>query len=260
MRLRRAFSLIEVLLVMGIIAVVTAMGFSISKTGMEKAYNQYWYTGYEALWNVTTDANVKGKFDPENPNLEDYAMHLAEMVNAPDPTNCSTGALLNGLGGVQNLNCRSVTAPNGIVYAIRDVIEPGHAFEGPFMYAIDMTIPALRQRRNFANQTRFAYVFRNVGNVTFPMTDGMLYPTAYANNGYISLQDRADLLTYYLADSVPNSNSNRTFYNFREAFCRTYGEYSYTTISNPSIDITCGSILQDHAGSSIVPINPRKAF
>ena len=56
MRQKEAFSLIEVLLVMGIIAVVTTMGISASKRSVDKAYNYYWYTGYSTLCDATMDA------------------------------------------------------------------------------------------------------------------------------------------------------------------------------------------------------------
>ncbi len=47
-----AFSLAELLIAMGIIAVVATMGVSISKKGVERAYNQYFYTGYNGLYST----------------------------------------------------------------------------------------------------------------------------------------------------------------------------------------------------------------
>lgn len=274
MRLKRAFSLIEVLLVMGIIAVVTAMGFSISKSSMEKAHNMFWYTGYETLYKVTIDAVQRQKidgngnyvpvFDPENPNIGDYANHLAKMINAPSPTNCGTG------GGVSV--CKSVEAPNGIKYEIKKFSAYSE------LYKIDMTIPALRQRRGYLNKTRFIYMFNNSND---EYINGMVYPADITDTDYINLQNRVDLLTFYLSDGTNNTSTNRTFFGFRDAYCHAHyrpGEqdpedpdsilpntqylgYQSGNWDDASVDCRTGYTQDDNfLGFSVYPISPRKAF
>ena len=262
MRLKRAFSLIEVLLVMGIIAVVTAMGFSISKNNMEKAYNIYWYTGYDALFRATEDANEHG-FDSNSPNINIYADHLAKLMKAGSHEQCQTNLSAPGLT-LGNPMCRTFTAPNGIKYEIQTSLAPGNFGGEDFLYIIDMTIPALRNRRNLANKTRFFYRINDEGFNNsldyFPIQDGYIYPVAVNNNNYFNLMDRVDLLPFYLSDG--NSTNTKTFYSFREAFCKVYGEFD----SLPNLlDIKCNNIPgtnpnPDFENNTIHYINPRKAF
>ncbi len=272
MKLKRAFSLIEVLLVMGIIAVVTAMGFSISKTSMEKAHNLFWYTGYETLYKVTIDAvqrldqNGNPVFDPDNPRIEDYANHLAKMIGAQEPTSCPVNP------ESETNACLLVQAPNGINYEIFSKLNSSSE-----LYKIDMTIPALRQRRVYLNKTRFIYMFKNDDGYI----EGMVYPSQLNNTlegqGYANLHNRVDLLTFYLSDATDNPTASRTFYGFRDAYCTAnykspvgnpgeegydpgYNGYQSGAWDDASVDCRSGYTQTDLLGFSVYPISPRKAF
>ena len=53
---KKAFTLAELLLCLGIIGVISAMGLVIAKHGTDKAYNLFYYNGYINLYNAIADA------------------------------------------------------------------------------------------------------------------------------------------------------------------------------------------------------------
>lgn len=57
----RGFTLAELLLCVGIIGIVSAMGMTIAKIGTDKAYNTFYYAGYINLYNAIADAKSQGK-------------------------------------------------------------------------------------------------------------------------------------------------------------------------------------------------------
>lgn len=56
----KGFTLSELLLCIGIIGVVSAMGMTITKISTDRAYNLYYYTGYTNLYNAIADAKANG--------------------------------------------------------------------------------------------------------------------------------------------------------------------------------------------------------
>lgn len=57
-KLNKAFTLAELLLCLGIIGVVSAMGMVIAKHGTDRAYNLFYYNGYINLYNAIADAKA----------------------------------------------------------------------------------------------------------------------------------------------------------------------------------------------------------
>ena len=55
-KMKSGFTLAEILLCVGIIGVVSAMGLIVSKYTTERAYNMYYYTGYMNLYNALLEA------------------------------------------------------------------------------------------------------------------------------------------------------------------------------------------------------------
>lgn len=242
---KRAFSLIEVLLVMGIIAVVTAMGFSITKRGAERAYNLYWYTGYSALYDGTSDAWLKEIIGPSNYPLTNYAAHICKLVRAED-NQCNTTVL--------SQHSNTFTAPNGITFAMEQSSNNNY-------FKITMTIPKPKTLRSFPDKTVIVYNY----SIGAPEQGGYVYPAAVTGNGMLNLQTRADLLPFYIKTNDNTSTVIKNFYSFREAYCHVNDNSSYsgdsnTSIScNPSVD-TNTSPHNLEVGGLIFPINPRKAF
>lgn len=57
-KLNKAFTLAELLLCLGIIGVVSAMGMVIAKHGTDRAYNLFYYNGYINIYNAIADAKA----------------------------------------------------------------------------------------------------------------------------------------------------------------------------------------------------------
>ena len=231
MKEKKAFSLIEVLMVMGIIAVVTAMGFSISNKGVERAYNLYWYTGYSAIASATYDAIMHDKFDREHPNLCSYANHLKKLMKAESYSCLSTNA--------------EFTAPNDIVFKI----EPESVTGNRGYYKITMTIPKPKIRGTFPNETVFIF------NLNDP---GYIYPSNSVPDGYMNLNSRVDLLPFYV--KTENPQNIKTFFGFREAYCKA-GKPSIANMGAVA-NISCTGITPNQENDQGEPIsaNPRKVF
>lgn len=224
---KRAFSLIEVLLVMAIIAVVMAMGFSITKTGMEKAYNLYWYTGYSTLNDGTIDAVKKGKFRPTSPNFCDYVVHIAHLTNSDVTCSPSTPVV-------------RFSAPNGISYEIK------HQDPGDEYYVIEMSVPHAKRENLY--KTKFIYSFDN------DYKGKLVYPAAINEENYLNLQERPDLLPFYI--KKPGDNKIKEFYGFKDAYCKLYPTYGQGTAA----EIDCSGTEQSIPQGRLRHISPRKAF
>ncbi len=230
MRQKEAFSLIEVLLVMGIIAVVTTMGISASKRSVDKAYNYYWYTGYSTLCDATMDAVLNKKLDTTNPpntlNIDVYAQYIGKT-------------LMNATTYTYSNNKADFTAPNGIRYEIQNVNNQ--------YLKITMTIPKPNRKKNFPNKTVLVYNFA-------PNVD-MIYPANIANSTtQISLHNRADLLPFGVKSTLGNSTISN-FYGFKDAYCKVYS--SITGMSEANVACTTSPSEQ---GSVVIPLNPRKIY
>lgn len=104
---KSGFSLMEVLMVMGIIGVVTAMGLSISQKGLERAYRYYWYTGYKALADATFDAGQKDKLS----NFSDYNIHVRTLLKLDNSGRAPNGIQFS-LGAYQGLRFIAMTIPS----------------------------------------------------------------------------------------------------------------------------------------------------
>ena len=72
----RGFTLAELLLCVGIIGIVSAMGMTVAKIGTDKAYNSYYYAGYINLYNAIADAKSQGK---ETNN--DIMTHVRDLLS-----------------------------------------------------------------------------------------------------------------------------------------------------------------------------------
>jgi prepilin-type N-terminal cleavage/methylation domain-containing protein len=66
-RFKTGFSLAEVLLTLAIVSIIATIGFTMSRKGIEKAYNGYIYNGYNSLTIAIAEANGRGHaFNGEN--------------------------------------------------------------------------------------------------------------------------------------------------------------------------------------------------
>ena len=75
----RGFTLAELLLCVGIIGIVSAMGMTVAKIGTDKAYNSYYYAGYINLYNAIADAKSQG--EDSNESIMNHARDLLSKDN-----------------------------------------------------------------------------------------------------------------------------------------------------------------------------------
>lgn len=233
MKFKSAFSLVEVLMVMGIISVILVLGLSISKRGVDSAYNLYWYTGYKALSDASYDAVRRGIFDPDNLDEDSLCMYtdhigLKLMKASEDTYVCEEGK-------------SSFTAPNGISFSFE--AKTGY-------YLIYMSIPKHKQSGNTPNETILVYNFDK----------GLVYPANFAIDEtnaatHIVLHNRMDILPFYVNTGEQQNVINK-IYGFRDAYCETDNSI---TDGDDIIKITCSNNDEGKFGV-ITPINPRKVF
>ena len=75
----RGFTLAELLLCIGIIGIVSAMGMTVAKISTDKAYNSFYYAGYINLYNAIADAKSQGK--ETNRDIMDHTKDLLSKDN-----------------------------------------------------------------------------------------------------------------------------------------------------------------------------------
>ena len=221
---KSGFSLVEILLVLGTIGIITTMGIAISQNGVEKAYRQFWYTGYKAISEATFDAGYNGKLD----TLTHYAEHFASLMN----TTVTTSG-----------NNKEVTSPNGIKYTFSNVAAG---------YYILMEIPSPKTKNSFPNKSGLIYTTQNG-----------LYPSPTTGTGYINLQSRKDLLPFVVDDGLPQTSGshNNTIYSYREAYCATHSNYSIPPLNNtPHRMLSCSPTVTTVSGTIIKLVDPKKVF
>ena len=80
-QLKKGFSLSELLIALAIISIISVLGITISKKGMEKAYNQYIYNAYSSIQYAIADARNQGhSIDEFNVNNCKFMRHIIMLV------------------------------------------------------------------------------------------------------------------------------------------------------------------------------------
>ena len=181
---KKGFTMAELLLCLGIIGVISAMGIVATKSSADSAYNLYYYNGYINLYN--TIAEILSK--EETINNEQLALYLGEVS-----------------GGV-------VKTKNGITYNATT-----NALDGT---TITMTIPQRKTRNNNGRGTVSFRYYPNNGGYLIPLTNGTvnlqerrdLLPT-YIDDGIVGRVNR----TTGTFTPIP-------YYSYRQAFCALVNE------------------------------------
>ena len=228
---KKGFTLAEVLISVGIISVIATFAFTISQRGIERAYDQYVYTGYKGLIDAILSGLTEGVvFDGELGDID----YIRNVLNAKQEGN----------------NPSFFTAPNKIKYQV--FFRQGH-------YYFKMILPSL-QRNDVRRESCLAY---------FPEKNyGILLP--YRQNSVctstLDLSMRKDLLPFYIDDGIVGRTQYNqatesyeykpieNFYSAQEAVCRVFtgNIESYDHMILYSCDD-----LQDDQGV-VRAINPRK--
>ena len=242
---KQGFSLAELLIVMAIIAIVTAMSFTIAKKGIKNAYNLFFYTGYNGIYEAIGDAIDYG-YDITDGELEsnDFIKHIVKILSAEQTDDNSAV---------------KITAPNGISYTI--AYDSAYTYEGTSgsIYKIVMQIPYQKESET-ASPLVTLYYFTNLFN-------GILAPEAEINsNNNINLQSRKDLLPFYIdngsvgraievSDGVYKYEKT-TYYSFRQAYCSLYGTMTF----NSKTYVNCSGSSSGSQKGLLKAISPQKIF
>lgn len=209
MKLRNAFSLAEILVVVAILSVIAIFGFKIAGDGIDRAYNDYIYTGYEGLNVAIKAAEEAGK----NVGDAGFNKYIADL-----------------LGGTYNMQSNTITAPNGVSYRYNPPImnRPSHHFQ--------MQTPKRRDDGSTVNNTCLAYYPDGDYNLLLPVrTTGDCVTD-------LDIQQRPDLLLFYFDDGIAGrtigGNYNPIqYYTVRDAVCSKYGSIT---------GYTCAGITQSN--------------
>ena len=210
----KGFTLAELLLCLGIIGIVTALGMTVANKSTERAYNMYWKVGYENLYNTLAEMQNKesGLFNKSNNERNQIAKFLNNIFNDKDEIP-NQGEADEGV----------VKTKNGIKYEI-----PDGGVDGSGSFIVKMTVPQPKTRKNPEGEASTYFLATNQGN-------GYLIPLNPEDLGVsgVNLQERVDLLPFYVDDGtvgrVMNNDGNRRKYtpvtkqSFQNAACNAYG-------------------------------------
>ena len=237
------FSLMELLLVMAIIAVILSIAFSVTKKGIENAYNRYFYTGYVGLYEALAETMISIQ-----PNGDPQFLDGVRSV----------------LDGTLDNATRTITAPNGIRYQFSDlifqaVLNNDVTLDRVNYYRITMTVPTVR---NGANTTVFAFANNYNGGMLIPM-----------NAPVVLLQTRPDLLPFYINTGIQGQVgvnnagagriiADREILSYRDAHCRRYGTTTFGMNPAAITIVDCNGVAQANTVSTgfIQVANPERVF
>ena len=206
-KIKSGFTLSELLLCVGIIAIVSAMGMTIARQGTERAYNLYFSTGYINLYNAIGEI---GGILQQPPNQQQQQI-------------CS---LFDG-GNYTPAN-RTCTTRNNINYT----------FDHTNLISdyITMSVPARVTRANpNGNATTRLY---------YDASTGLLIPTtAGLNPNDVDMQNRLDLLRVYIDNGTVGRVAMNgrpmdeiTYMTYHDAYCKNYAidikDTNYNNITN----------------------------
>ena len=198
MKFRNAFSLAEILVVVAILSVIAIFGFKIAGDGIDRAYNDYIYTGYEGL-NVAIKAAEEINSNGIKDNEADFYTYLTQIFDAV-------------------MEDDKIIAPNGVRYIIR-----GEIPNNSDIYYFQMQTPKRRANDgSTVNNTCLAY---------YPDGDyNLLLPVGNTDNCTtdLDIQQRPDLLLFYFENGIAGRTINGVYnpiqyYTVRDAVCSKYG-------------------------------------
>lgn len=230
---KKGFSLAEILLTLGIVAVIATLGFTATKRSIDNAYNLYIYTGYKGLTDAIFNANYKGLKieDTNNGNSKKFLNEIASTLNT-------------------QRSDTQIDAPNGVSYIFN--FEP--ADTDPKYHTITFIVPYKKfvsnnnAHENLSFELRYYYDF----NIILP-TSGL------DNNGSgINIFTRKDLLPFYIDNGrvgrqIDGVYQPKEYISWQEAWCRVKDSIGLNVHSTG-----CTGIAPENGFLRVE--NPRKAF
>ena len=261
------FTVSELLLGLGIIAIVSAMGMTVAQKGTEDAYKTYFATGTMNLNNALAQIESGGVNVVVNGN------NLQQLVNNngifiqgdPDTIFGNIKLITENLkflfddtqtyGNGQNQST-DVQATNGIRYNI-DSTNNGQRIQ------ITMIVPAPKTRANQNGTATAMFIYDRNQN---GLNNRMLIPIA---GGNVNLQNRRDLLLTYLDDGFVGRHTGNGYApiqygTYEEAFCTLLDSspVAQRAALNPT-NINCNNVARIRRNSNLETgvikfVSPRK--
>ena len=217
-KMKRGFTLAEVILCVGIIGIVTALGLKVTQDATQRAYNKYIETGYENLYYVLKEN--KGLIKDIKRRDEQKTYIEQTLRNYFDP---------QGHNGSDNTN---IHANNGIVFTVEDGAEESAGSRQMKVHPISMTFPYTRGRGNGTRHTCFLYFPTKGGYGSLVpatsknqdnMPDEIKKACKFDDGSYVDVQENAALLPFALDNSKMS---------YRTAYCQRNGSFQFITNMN----------------------------
>lgn len=201
---KKGFSIAELLLCLCIIGVVSSIGVTITKHSAEKAYNNYFFTGYLNLYNVLSH------FESHGWQYETTSGYTA-IVSLP--------TALNSIFDDSTLSENTVTAKNGIQYNLVNYRAENSTSSPEYYFKIAMYVPSQKSKANTTGKATSCLMYirkpdTNYSNL-FPIDCSASDPI---KGPEVKLKDRRDLLPFFLNDGFP-ARYGIAHYDFVTVFC-----------------------------------------
>lgn len=253
MKLKKGFTLAELLVCIAIISIISTMGIVISKKGMDKAYDYYVYNSYKSISSAIGDAISNGySYDFENSDFSKYLQSLfSSQILVFNPDGGNNFALLS-------LN-------NGVVYKFNKTKE-GH---------IRILLPSAN------SEGRILDFYLDPDHYEY----GLIPASNEVYNNSLSVLDRIDLLPFTIDDGETGKivsrlkedfsdfedpayldEDHKTIerYSYKKAFCNlqaTGYDETITDWNNREIkfEISCDAGITEGKGVLRL-LNPKKVF
>lgn len=230
------FTLAEMLIVFGIIAIILTLGITISKKGFDKAYNLYIYTAYDGIQDAISEANfnsqtaytVPEKFMlsiagllksqtetatinslmPSVPSSE-TTVEIGTLGDLSDPTEEQSEALNRLQGNIPTFGTEFSTS-NGSTVAIgikQTTTLMGHisstTTQNYDVFYFKVKVPAKKTKENNTGKKLIclAYEPKNEMNVLIP-SNTACKSVKDGEIKYIDVLDRTDLLPFYIDNGI----------------------------------------------------------
>ena len=238
-KLKKGFTIAELLLCIAIIGVVSAMGMTLTKYNVEKAYRSYWQTVFNNLYAA----------------LAQIPYDLDEFTQQNIIKTCNYAFKDINDYNSEESNQNDITASNGVSYHID--IEDGNDDIIPII----MTVPCPKTRQNENGTAKTRLWFVNAGG-------GILMPARPKDANEVDLRN-SELLKFYIDDGTVgrhfegqkiNGSENLATRTYSKTFC--YSQTTQESLENlNNLDLDNWKSLidsEDVGGNSCNGINANK--